>query len=160
MTLPCQRRSSVLIARRSSIARALRNIERQHQIEHRAWADRPGENEIDERRQVPPCPRGTAEQTHIAEEQIGAIERDAVRHALTDRSARSRVDPEAGRDAFTYTLQSGRSGTVHVEQVLFARTARCHPRQPPVEVSTPASSGASSVPPRPSRREPPAPPAP
>jgi hypothetical protein len=28
------------------------------------------------------------------------------------------VDPEAGREAFTYTLQSGRSGTVHVEQVL------------------------------------------
>ena len=28
------------------------------------------------------------------------------------------VDPEAGREAFTYTLHSGRSGTVHVEQVL------------------------------------------
>ena len=28
------------------------------------------------------------------------------------------VDPEAGREAFTYTLQSGRNGTVHVEQVL------------------------------------------
>ena len=28
------------------------------------------------------------------------------------------VDPEAGREAFTYILHSGRSGTVHVEQVL------------------------------------------
>ncbi len=28
------------------------------------------------------------------------------------------VDPEAGREAFTYTLHSGRIGTVHVEQVL------------------------------------------
>lgn len=28
------------------------------------------------------------------------------------------VDPEAGREAFTYALHSGRSGTVHVEQVL------------------------------------------
>ena len=28
------------------------------------------------------------------------------------------VDPEAGREAFTYVLHSGRSGTVHVEQVL------------------------------------------
>jgi hypothetical protein len=28
------------------------------------------------------------------------------------------VDGEAGREAFTYELQSGKSGTVHVEQVL------------------------------------------
>ena len=28
------------------------------------------------------------------------------------------VDPEAGREAFTYVLGSGRTGTVHVEQVL------------------------------------------
>jgi len=28
------------------------------------------------------------------------------------------VDPEAGRQAFTYVLRSGRQGTVHVEQVL------------------------------------------
>ena len=28
------------------------------------------------------------------------------------------VDPEAGREAFTYVLHSGRSGTVHVEQIL------------------------------------------
>jgi hypothetical protein len=28
------------------------------------------------------------------------------------------VDPEAGREAFTYVLSSGRTGTVHVEQVL------------------------------------------
>ena len=28
------------------------------------------------------------------------------------------VDPEAGREAFTYVLESGKSGTIHVEQVL------------------------------------------
>jgi len=28
------------------------------------------------------------------------------------------VDQEPGREAFTYVLQSGRTGTVHVEQVL------------------------------------------
>src|SRR3989441_12928511 len=28
------------------------------------------------------------------------------------------VEPEAGREAFTYVLRSGKSGTVHVEQVL------------------------------------------
>jgi hypothetical protein len=28
------------------------------------------------------------------------------------------VDPEAGREAFTYVLHSGRNGTVHIEQVL------------------------------------------
>ena len=28
------------------------------------------------------------------------------------------VDPEIGREGFTYVLQSGRTGTVHVEQVL------------------------------------------
>lgn len=28
------------------------------------------------------------------------------------------VDPEAAREAFTYVLRSGRTGTVHVEQVL------------------------------------------
>lgn len=28
------------------------------------------------------------------------------------------VDPDAGREAFTYVLESGREGTVHIEQVL------------------------------------------
>ena len=28
------------------------------------------------------------------------------------------VDPEAGREAFTYVLHSGRQGTVHIEQIL------------------------------------------
>ena len=28
------------------------------------------------------------------------------------------VDPEAGREAFSYVLNSGRSGTVHIDQVL------------------------------------------
>jgi hypothetical protein len=35
-----------------------------------------------------------------------------------DKIVRVIVDREAGRAAFTYTLQSGREGTVHVEQVL------------------------------------------
>jgi len=34
--------------------------------------------------------------------------------AITELS----VDQEAGREAFTYVLHSGRTGTVHVEQVL------------------------------------------
>src|ERR1043166_9362395 len=28
------------------------------------------------------------------------------------------VDPEAGREVFTYVLESGKSGTIHIEQVL------------------------------------------
>ena len=35
-----------------------------------------------------------------------------------DPVAKLFVDPEAGREAFSYALQSGRSGTVHIEQVL------------------------------------------
>ena len=31
---------------------------------------------------------------------------------------RAAVDPEIGRDGFTYRLASGREGTIHVEQVL------------------------------------------
>jgi hypothetical protein len=37
---------------------------------------------------------------------------------IQDPIAEVSVDPEAGREAFTYFLYSGRSGTVHVEQVL------------------------------------------
>ena len=37
---------------------------------------------------------------------------------IQDPVASLSVDPEAGREAFTYTLHSGRTGTVHVEQVL------------------------------------------
>ena len=37
---------------------------------------------------------------------------------IEDPIAKLYVDPEAGREAFTYVLHSGRSGTVHVEQVL------------------------------------------
>lgn len=37
---------------------------------------------------------------------------------IQDPIAELFVDPEAGREAFTYVLQSGRSGTVHVDQVL------------------------------------------
>jgi hypothetical protein len=35
-----------------------------------------------------------------------------------DKVARVRVDPELAREAFTYVLDSGKEGTVHVEQVL------------------------------------------
>ena len=37
---------------------------------------------------------------------------------IEDPVRESSVDEEAGREAFTYVLDSGRSGTVHVEQVL------------------------------------------
>ena len=37
---------------------------------------------------------------------------------MRDPIAELFVDPEAAREAFTYVLRSGRSGTVHVEQVL------------------------------------------
>ena len=36
---------------------------------------------------------------------------------MEDPIAELFVDPEAGREAFTYVLQSGRTGTVHIEQV-------------------------------------------
>ena len=36
----------------------------------------------------------------------------------TDRVARLYVDRELGREAFTYVLESGKEGTVHLEQVL------------------------------------------
>ena len=35
-----------------------------------------------------------------------------------DRLAEVHVDDELGQEAFTYTLESGREGTVHVDQVL------------------------------------------
>ncbi len=35
-----------------------------------------------------------------------------------DRVARTAVDEELGGEGFTYVLQSGREGTVHIEQVL------------------------------------------
>jgi hypothetical protein len=37
---------------------------------------------------------------------------------IQDPVAEVSVDAEAGREAFTYVLQSGKTGTVHVEQVL------------------------------------------
>jgi hypothetical protein len=37
---------------------------------------------------------------------------------MRDPIAELFVDPEAAREAFTYMLRSGRTGTVHVEQVL------------------------------------------
>ncbi len=41
-----------------------------------------------------------------------------VRPTPTDKVAQLYVDRELGREAFTYVLESGRDGTVHVEQVL------------------------------------------
>lgn len=38
--------------------------------------------------------------------------------AASDRVLSVSVDEELGREAFTYVLESGREGTVHVEQVL------------------------------------------
>ncbi len=40
-----------------------------------------------------------------------------VRPNPTDKVAQLYVDRELGREAFTYVLESGREGTVHVEQV-------------------------------------------
>ena len=38
------------------------------------------------------------------------------------------VDPETGREAFTYVLHSGRAGTIHVEQVLEYNQDPAHAR--------------------------------
>ncbi|MGD1047933.1 MAG: hypothetical protein ABR899_04185 [Candidatus Krumholzibacteriaceae bacterium] len=37
---------------------------------------------------------------------------------LADRVAEAAVDEELGREGFTYVLESGREGTVHIDQVL------------------------------------------
>ena len=43
------------------------------------------------------------------------------------------VDPETGREAFSYVLHSGRTGTVHVEQVLeYNQDPDLPPRSPVV----------------------------
>ena len=44
--------------------------------------------------------------------------RAAPTPTTTDPVTELSVDAEAGREAFTYVLHSGRTGTVHVEQVL------------------------------------------
>ena len=46
------------------------------------------------------------------------------------------VDPEAGREAFTYVLRSGRTGTVHVDQVLESRPESDLPAGSPVLPTT------------------------
>ena len=38
--------------------------------------------------------------------------------SLADRVAEAAVDEELGREGFTYVLESGREGTVHIDQVL------------------------------------------
>ena len=42
----------------------------------------------------------------------------ALRPSADDPVAECFVDEEAGREAFTYVLRSGRTGTIHIEQVL------------------------------------------
>lgn len=54
-------------------------------------------------------PRGTFDYPYARLEAPPSIE---------DRIAELYVDEELGQEAFTYVLQSGREGTVHVEQVL------------------------------------------
>ena len=57
------------------------------------------------------------------------------------------VDPEAGREAFTYVLHSGRTGTVHVEQVLeYNQDPTLPPRSPVVPIDARSTEA--------SRREP------
>ena len=41
-----------------------------------------------------------------------------VRPTPADPVVRASVDPELGREGFTYQLRSGKEGTVHIEQVL------------------------------------------
>ena len=41
-----------------------------------------------------------------------------VRPKASDKLAHVYVDKELGREAFTYVLESGKEGTVHIEQVL------------------------------------------
>ena len=41
-----------------------------------------------------------------------------VRPSANDTVVRVSVDPEIGREGFTYMLASGKEGTVHIEQVL------------------------------------------
>lgn len=41
-----------------------------------------------------------------------------VRPSADDAVVRASVDPEIGREGFTYSLESGKEGTVHVDQVL------------------------------------------
>src|SRR3954453_1613276 len=65
-------------------------LERQRQIEHLAWVDCPVEDETDQIRQIAAHWCGAAKQTDVAEEEIGAIEHHAMRHAdVADRSART-----------------------------------------------------------------------
>ena len=42
----------------------------------------------------------------------------AVRTSVADRIARVFVDPDLAREGFTYILDSGQQGTVHMDQVL------------------------------------------
>ena len=51
-----------------------------------------------------------------------------IEDPVTDLS----VDAEAGREAFTYVLHSGRTGTVHVEQVLEYNQDPTYLRESPV----------------------------
>src|SRR3954447_16544627 len=64
------------------------SLERQHEVEHFPRIDLPGEDEIDQLRQIPAHRRWAAEQTNVTEEEISAIQRHTMRHAdVADRSA-------------------------------------------------------------------------
>src|SRR5581483_11302208 len=64
---------------------------RQHEVEYFSRIDLSGQDQIDQLWQVSANGRGAAEQTDVPEEEVGAVERDAVRHAdVADRAARPR----------------------------------------------------------------------
>src|SRR4051794_36595077 len=94
-------------------------IERQHEIEYFSRVDLPGEDQIDQLRQIPTNGRRTAEQTDVPEEEIRTIERDAVRDAdVADRTARpGRLDRLHHRLLGPDTLQHG-IGADAVRQLL------------------------------------------
>src|SRR5205814_161612 len=98
--------------------------ERQHEIEHSSWVDLPGEDQIDQLRQIPTNGRRTAEETDVPEEEIRAVERDTVRHAdVADRTARpGRLDRLHHRLLGPDTLQH-RIGADTVRQLLDALDA-------------------------------------
>src|SRR2546423_3373708 len=99
-------------------------LERQHDVEHFSWTDRPGEDQIDQLWQISPHGRRTAEQTDVPEEEIRAVERDTVRHAdVADRTARPRrLDRLPHRLLGPDTLQH-RIGADTVRQLLDALDA-------------------------------------
>src|SRR3954452_13002887 len=56
-------------------------LERQRQVEHFARVNLPVEDQADQFRKIAAHGCGATEKTDVPEEQVGTIERDAVRHA-------------------------------------------------------------------------------